>query len=591
MVQRHRGSIMAEFNSPSEIAREVLRRLATRRRQPTPENFRELYHEILGTPPDEGFPERSLRQILNALPRSTSEQLKLTRQFESAIAEQSWPAIKQLLVALVSEQADAPLNWGALIRDLLTQIERRQAGLNSITKQEALSRVLEGSADPVILHTRLQGLVRGWTQLAGATNVAVDPAEPDAVIAPRLAERVDLLAAPEDWRIVLANLLETAVGMLLIDTPELASEATALGQALRDPVVGAGEEFDQRLKQFAYKVQWAAQDQSYIRQALLNLLQLIIENIGELVIEDKFLQGQMAVLLELFSKPLNKNSLAELGERLRDVIHKQGTLKRSLSEAQNRLREMLAFFVDRLGELAESTGNYHGKITAFAQRINTASSLQELTGLVDDIAKETQLVEQSARRSQSELQSLRSTVDQAHREIARLETELEHASEMVRHDPLTGALNRKGFEEMLEREMARKIRRNSVLSVSLLDVDDFKKLNDTYGHATGDDALRHLAIVIRDNLRPQDSCARYGGEEFLVLLPDTALEDAAIVMRRLQREMTKRFFMYENKKLLITFSAGVAEIQPGEEPAQAIERADKAMYSAKRAGKNRVETS
>jgi diguanylate cyclase len=322
----------------------------------------------------------------------------------------------------------------------------------------------------------------------------------------------------------------------------------------------------------------------------LNLLQLIIENIGELVIEDKFLQGQMAVLMELFSQPLSKSSLAELGERLRDVIHKQGSLKRSLNEAQSRLREMLAYFVDRLGELAESTGNYHGKITIFAAKINSASSLQELTGLVDDIAKETQLVEQSAKRSQTELQSLRTTVDQAHKEIVRLEGELEQASAMVRHDPLTGALNRKGFDEILQREMARKVRRNSLLSVSLLDVDDFKKLNDTYGHATGDDALRHLATVIRDNLRPQDSCARYGGEEFMVLLPDTALEDAAVVMRRLQRELTKRFFMHENKKMLITFSAGVAEIRPDEEPALAIERADQAMYRAKRAGKNRVET-
>ncbi len=584
--------MMAEFTSPSEIAREVLRRLAMRRIQPTPENFREIYHEILGSAPEEGFPERQFRQTLNALPRSTPDQLKLTRQFEAAIAEKSWPMFRQVFVAMVSQQADEPANWGALIRDLLTQIERKQTGLNSVSKHETLTRVLEGSADPAVLHSRLQGLVRAWSQMSAATGVAIDavPAEAAPDVPARVAERIDLAAAPEEWRVVLANILETAVGMLLIDTPELAAEATSLSESLRDPAKGGGEEFDQRLKQFAYKVQWAAQDQSHIRQALLNLLQLIIENIGELVIEDKFLQGQMAVLMELFSQPLSKSSLAELGERLRDVIHKQGSLKRSLNEAQSRLREMLAYFVDRLGELAESTGNYHGKITIFAAKINSASSLQELTGLVDDIAKETQLVEQSAKRSQTELQSLRTTVDQAHKEIVRLEGELEQASAMVRHDPLTGALNRKGFDEILQREMARKVRRNSLLSVSLLDVDDFKKLNDTYGHATGDDALRHLATVIRDNLRPQDSCARYGGEEFMVLLPDTALEDAAVVMRRLQRELTKRFFMHENKKMLITFSAGVAEIRPDEEPALAIERADQAMYRAKRAGKNRVET-
>lgn len=581
---------MAEFNSPSEIAREVLRRLATRRIQPTPENFRELYQEISGGGGEDVFPDRALKQIAAALPRATAEQLRQARQFETAISDQSWVSLKQHIIGLVSAQTEDAPNWGNIIRDLLVQIERRQSGLNSITKQEALNRVLDGSSDPSILYGRLQGLIKGWSQLSTASNLGSEPVEEAPVAEPVVvSKKRELSAAPEEWRVLLANLLETAVGMLLIDTPELGNEASALARLMREPAQGAGEEFEQRLKQFAYKVQWAAQDQSHIRQALLNLLQLIIENVGELMVDDKWLQGQMSGLLELFSRPLDKGALLELGERLRDVIHKQGTIKRSLSEAQDRLREMLAYFVDRLGELADSTGTYHGKITVFAQRISSASSLQELTGLVDEITRETELVEQSAKRSQDELLSLRETVDQANQEIARLENELEQASELVRHDPLTGALNRKGFEEILSREVSRQTRRHSLLCISMLDVDDFKRLNDTHGHSTGDDALRHLSMVIRDNLRPQDSCARFGGEEFLVLLPDTGLEDAAQAMRRLQRELTKRFFMHENQKLLITFSAGVAEIQPGEDPNLAIKRADKAMYRAKKSGKNRVE--
>ena len=297
----------------------------------------------------------------------------------------------------------------------------------------------------------------------------------------------------------------------------------------------------------------------------------------------------MAVLMELFSRPLDKGVLEELSERLRDVIYKQGTLKRSLTEAQNRLRDMLAHFIERLGELAESTGIYHGKVSLFAEKITQAASLQELAGLVDEIVKETRVVETRTRHSQEELQGLRITVDQAHKEIARLEGELEQASELVRHDPLTGTLNRKGLDEMLVRETARMQRRGSKLSLAMLDVDDFKKLNDTMGHATGDEALKHLAQVIRENIRPQDSAGRYGGEEFLILLPDTGLEDGITAMRRLQRELTKRIFMHENKKVLITFSAGVAEMQADETTQITIGRADKAMYKAKKAGKNRVE--
>jgi len=126
------------------------------------------------------------------------------------------------------------------------------------------------------------------------------------------------------------------------------------------------------------------------------------------------------------------------------------------------------------------------------------------------------------------------------------------------------------------------------LAVGLIDIDNFKKLNDTLGHDAGDAALVHLCTVIREALRPQDTVARYGGEEFVILLPQTSLEESIQVVTRLQRELTRRFFMHNNEKLLITFSAGVAEFATGETAEAALQRADQAMYLAKRSGKNRV---
>ncbi len=496
---------MADFGTPSEIAREVLRRLAAQRKPPTPDNYGELYHQIAGTYAEEIFPERQFKMIAAALPRATPEQLKATRRFErSAIGEHSWQPFKTQLIALLSEKAPEMPAWGPLIRELVTQYERPVVGMTTQTKMDALTHVLESSSgsDATVLFGRLQGMQRGWAQAVTAHKHPVDVKDADEQTTPTIPAAVTvaspatptphggLAQAPETWRSLIGQTLENAIGILLIDTPELVQQASLLSKALQKPDELDAEQFEAQLQEFSYKVQWVVQDQSYIRQALMNLLQLIIENISELAVEDKWMQGQMSMVLELFSRPLDKKVLDELRERLRDVIFKQGTLKRSLSDAHEKLRDMLAHFIDRLSELAESTGTYHSKIEAFAERVSNASSLAELSTLVDEVlsGNAPSGSEGRTRRSQDELSSLRSTVDQAHKEIGRLEDELQHASEMVRHDPLTGTLNRKGLEEILAREMARQQRRNSRLCVALLDVDNFKLLNDTHGHATGDDA-------------------------------------------------------------------------------------------------------
>ena len=153
---------------------------------------------------------------------------------------------------------------------------------------------------------------------------------------------------------------------------------------------------------------------------------------------------------------------------------------------------------------------------------------------------------------------------------------------------MTDALNRRGLAEALAREIASMQRKDSPLCVSLLDVDNFKKINDRLGHATGDEALVHLVNVVRHYMRPIDTLARYGGEEFVILMPDTRQEEGIETMKRLQRELTKNFFLTGNERILITFSAGVTQLTSDESGEEAIRRADQAMYLAKRTGKNRV---
>lgn len=584
---------MPDFKQPSEIAREALRRLAAMRTPPTPDNYRALYHEIAGTAQVESFPEKALRNLAASLPRETPKQAKFVQQFTAALTEKSWPAVTQALRGLLSEAEGPVPAWAALIRDLLSQLERRHGGLTQAQKRDAVQHVLQSSgADPAILFERLNGLVSSWSrspEAEAAGPLAEDPQAPDPAAAGALSAQPPRPEAVVDLRELVAQLLQSTTGILLIDTPELANEAAELAAQARRAADGpALVALARRIKQYVFRLQFVAEDQIEIKQGLQNLLMLVVENVSELVADDQWLQGQIAVVLESFAQPLNIRRLEEVERRLKEVIYKQGLLKHSLMDAKERLRSMLAGFVDHLSAFSDSTSGYHDTIERCAQRISSAKNLSELNLVLDEVMRETRIIQLNAQRSRDELRAVKSRVDEANQEIERLQRELAQTSELVRHDQLTGALNRKGLEEAFDREHARARRRRSPMCIALLDVDNFKQLNDTYGHQTGDAALMHLASVIRESLRPNDTIARYGGEEFLLLLPDTRPEEALKVMQRLQRELTRRFFLAENQKLLITFSAGVTVIDPGEDRNQALKRADGAMYQAKREGKNRV---
>lgn len=582
--------------SPFEIARETLKRLAQQRTVPTPDNYRALYHEIAGTAEHENFPEKPLKALAAALPRATPEQLRFARQLDGAIGARNWEGVQSALTDLLNRNAAEPPNWSALIRDLVLRLEARQTDLTPARKREALERVLSATPTPELLHTRLQGLLKGWAQgnapeaaqdagadpaaagVAGAVPPAPTPAAPPAA-GDTSAELLELLA----------QLLEMAIGIVLVDNAEMTAEAKRLAAAAR--AARAPREiaaFIAAMKRFGYRLHFVAEDQAELRASLLHLLHLVIDNIGELVIDDQWLQGQIAAVLELFNQPLNLRRLDDVERRLKDVIYKQSALKKSLNEAQDQLKAMLVTFVDRLAGFSASTGSYHDKIERCAEKIGKAGDIAELTVVLDEVMQETRAVQLDAQRTHDELQLMRRKVEEAEREVERLQQELASASELVRHDPLTGALNRRGMGDALDTELSRTKRHGSQLCLALLDIDNFKKLNDALGHAAGDAALVHLARVVQETIRPEDTLARYGGEEFVVLLPNTALEEAITAMARVQRELTRRFFLHNNDKVLITFSCGVAELGAGETAQAALQRADSAMYLAKRAGKNRV---
>jgi diguanylate cyclase (GGDEF)-like protein len=161
--------------------------------------------------------------------------------------------------------------------------------------------------------------------------------------------------------------------------------------------------------------------------------------------------------------------------------------------------------------------------------------------------------------------------------------------ELATRDALTGLLNRRAMVELLAREHPRIERGQGPLAVALLDIDFFKRINDDLGHGAGDEVLRRFASVIKSQLRAADALARWGGEEFLLLMPGTCADDARVVIDRLRGAIAGGGFEAIAPQLKVSFSAGVAEVQERESQEAAIDRADRALYCAKQAGRNRVE--
>jgi diguanylate cyclase (GGDEF)-like protein len=172
------------------------------------------------------------------------------------------------------------------------------------------------------------------------------------------------------------------------------------------------------------------------------------------------------------------------------------------------------------------------------------------------------------------------------RELINLSRRLDYLS---RKDELTGLSNRRDMFEKLRNELGRLERSGKTFSVLIADIDEFKLVNDTYGHECGDLCLQEIAKVLSDNTQKRDSVARWGGEEFLVFLPETSGQHAKTTAERLRSAIENLIFSYEGNSVSVTASIGVAEYQSGQTLNALINLADKQLYLAKNRGRNRVE--
>lgn len=601
-----------EKPNPSLIARETLKQLAQRKMVPNPANYRRIYEQIAGE--KERMPELELTEKLikpvRDLAGDNPNKRRMVKQLEELAEEKKWDDFvrifeEQQKLSLATSQFDRP--WPELIRDLVRQWETRQRGVSSAMKKEALERVLINfGSDVTTLNEKLGAMLRSWGESTpGETGIETSELPDDSVAAPTAV--IPLRSEPEilpyagkagvvvqaqmlgDWIDLVARTLECAVIARLKHLPELQEDAVALLVSVRQVKDEQTlKYFAVQVKKFCLRLELQNDTEDRLVEGLLHLLSLFVENISELVIDDEWLRGQIAVVKELVHKPVNVRQIYAAELSFKEVVMKQGALKKSLNEAKQTFKDMIETFVSRLGSMSTVTGDYHDKVTQYVNSIRATDDLGQLNSLLADLMNDTRMVQLDMQRSRDEMLQAKREAEEAEQRIVELEHQLEAASEKVREDHLTGALNRRGLDTAFVAEIARADREQRPLSVAVLDIDNFKQLNDRLGHQAGDGALVHLVQVVKETLRPTDVVARYGGEEFVVLMINTPLDEGQVVMTRLQRELTKRFFLHDNHKILITFSAGVTQYQPGDNQDSVIARADDAMYQAKKTGKNKV---
>ena len=576
----------------ADHAKAALRRLAASQLEPTPENYARAYAQEAGLPLPEAatpakaggytVPEPPPVPLADWIDRVVKGLERGGRQWTTARKKDSLQRV------LAGSRSDV----GRLqqrLNQLLINWDRDQP-------DSTLAELDEDGAPPLAGNDPSAALtVPAPLDMAPVASPVLAPApaavQPLALVAPAapLAEPADAGApALAAWGQITDRLGVSVQGALppedsLADS--LAAELSALTRAVR--AEGADEGRALALSEVCARADRVIQHRHHLVAQLTALCQELAGSLTDLAEDESWARGQCEAMKVRIDEGLTARGIKSVSELLHNTRERQVQLRQEREQARLALKSFIHRMLNELGELGEETGRFHESVGRYAEVIERADTLESLAGVVQEMVLESRTVESLVGRAQQRLHDEHARATALGEKVDELERELRRLSDEVSTDQLTQVANRRGLMTAFDTERARQARSGGVLSVALLDVDNFKRLNDELGHGAGDEALKTLAALVARTLRPTDLVARYGGEEFVLLLPDTPLPEAQQVLNRLQRALTGGLFMHENKQVFVTFSAGVTDFREGEALEQCLERADQALYEAKRTGKNR----
>lgn len=605
-------------NAPAQIAKAALRRLAQGKLEPTPENYARAYAEELGEN-QPGMPVSSLpagaQTLVDKLLALSITDARKREELTLALRKGQWDKAKQSMDLAL--ETDGPGPQAKALADLIERLVRGlQGGSRQWTtarKKDSLQRVLDGSGSDIQrMLQRLKQLVNSWGDDTSDTNVG----DLDELPEPRSTSTDAGAQALHSRPMALANMdqAQTSAGVASAQHwPEISGSLhAALQVALPDNDDAGAAELSQELSDMHRRLlqEGASAARMQEAQELCARAKLLLEHrhhlfdqlgglcteltasLGELAEDDSWAEGQAVAMRDTLELGLNARGVRSVSELLTSTRLHQQSLRDDRAKARDALKSLIHRMLQELGDLGQHTDRFSSSMGRYAEIVEKADSLESLTGAVREMVEESRSVQGLVQQTRERLQSEHSRATELSERVEQLESELRRLSDEVSTDQLTQIANRRGLVAAFEIEQAKLGRegsgQESPLALALLDVDNFKKLNDTLGHTAGDVALKALADKVLESLRPGDMVARYGGEEFVVMLPNTPLTEAQQVLSRLQRSLTAGLFMHEGESVFVTFSAGVTLYRPGERLDQALNRSDMALYEAKRTGKNRT---
>jgi len=296
----------------------------------------------------------------------------------------------------------------------------------------------------------------------------------------------------------------------------------------------------------------------------------------------RYFQGDVEVqrAIEAHQGKIDETACYRIYRRYLNEAVRDEAVKKISDKMQAAINELAGM----VSEARTSAGEYGESLGSVSSKLQSAKSIEDLGEIVAAIVSDTKkMVEKN--------QDLEVQLVNSSKQVTELRNNLDTVRKEALTDGLTGLLNRKAFDKQIIECIAECKEFGTPLVFMLLDIDYFKKFNDTYGHQVGDQVLRLVARTLTDNVKGRDFAARYGGEEFAIILPDTPISAGVKVAEILRKSVESKEVVNKasNEHLgRITLSIGLAEYTPGEEIPALVERADQALYEAKRAGRNRV---